>query len=82
MVINTDVDFEFESVKIGKKIELKYIPFSELAIPWNVCLDAAKQNNNGNAKALRTLKKADLNALKSSIAQYGLLKPFEVAETH
>ena len=82
MVINTDVDFEFESVKIGKKIELKYIPFSELAIPWNVCLDTSKQNKKGNAKASRTLKKADLNALKSSIAQYGLLKPFEVSEMH
>ena len=62
MVINTDVDFEFESVKIGKKIELKYIPFSELAIPWNVCLDTSKQNKKGNAKSSRPLKKADVNA--------------------
>jgi hypothetical protein len=78
LLINTDIDLE--SVKFGKKIELKYIPFSELAIPWNVCLESVKQNDNGNAKASRTLKKADLTALKSSIAQYGLLKPFEVAE--
>ncbi len=86
-----------EPVKLGKKIELKYIPFSELAIPWNVCLDnAASQqrnynircsqfsnyvsNNPKNSKAARILKSADLEELKRSVAQYGLLKPFEVAE--
>jgi hypothetical protein len=95
--INTNLNLEFKPVKLGKKIELKYIPFSELAIPWNVSLDTTtsrqnnycikqsrfrtmKQINNGNARASRTLKSADFNALERSIAQFGLLKPFEVAE--
>jgi len=95
--INTNLDLEFKPVKLGKKIELKYIPFSELAIPWNVSLDTTtskqdnygikqspfrniKQINNGNTRASKTLKNADFNALERSIAQFGLLKPFEVAE--
>lgn len=97
LLINTDINLKFEPVTLGKKIELRYIPFSELAIPWNVCLDTAtsKQDNNdakqsrfrakkkidtGHAKVSRILKNADFNALKRSIAQFGLLKPFEVAE--
>jgi len=78
-------------------MELKYIPFSELAIPWNVCVDAVKPRRGGyetiqsgvstsgaigakGSKASKTLKRDDLNALKHSIGQFGLLKPFEVAE--
>jgi len=97
LLINTDIYLEFEPVRLGKKIELRYIPFSELAIPWNVCLDAAmsrqensdirhprfcdiKQIDAGSTKASRILKNSDFNALKNSIAQFGLLKPFEVAE--
>ena len=40
-ISNSNKDFasDYEPVKLGKKIELKYIPFSELAIPWNVCRD-------------------------------------------
>lgn len=97
MLTNADIDLEFEPVRLGKKIELGYIPFSELAIPWNACPDAAtlRQKNSdirqrlfcnnkridaGSAKASRILKNADFNDLKNSIAQFGLLKPFEVAE--
>jgi len=99
VLTETDVDLDLEPIKLGKKIELKYIPFSELAIPWNVCPDttASRQANygakrsrfstigqisTGSAKASRTMKKAEFNALKRSIAQFGLLRPFEVAEMH
>jgi hypothetical protein len=94
---NTDTDLEFKPVRLGKKIELRYIPFSELAIPWNVCPDATtsrqehsvirksrfgdnKRIDAGSAKSSKILKKADLKGLKNSIAQFGLLKPLEVAE--
>lgn len=98
MLADTDVTSEYEPIKLGKKVELKYIPFAELAIPWNASFDMllskknekiaqshflnTEQNNNGNANASRTLNNLNLNALKCSIAQYGLLKPFEVAEMH
>ena len=87
---------DLESVKLGKNIELRYIPFSELAIPWNVCIDSTQPKGNDNgpkqlrvstygaaarrSRASRTLKREDIDALKHSIAQFGLLKPFEVAE--
>ncbi len=98
MLTDSDNALEFEPVKLGKNIELRYIPFSELAIPWNVCLEHAptsrqenrsigqsrfstfKQANPKSPKAVKTLKNGDLETLKRSIAQYGLLKPFEVAE--
>ena len=87
---------DLESVKLGKSFELKYIPFSELAIPWNVRVDSNHHESNGAAakqkrvstygtgpkrsKASKTLKRTDLDALMHSIAQFGLLKPLEVAE--
>jgi hypothetical protein len=90
------VSRDMESVKLGKNIELRYIRFSELAIPWNLNIDSAqRKQSDGGSKQLRistydqattrskgskTLKRADLDALKHSIAQFGLLKPFEVAE--
>jgi hypothetical protein len=95
LVIELDENSELKPIKLGKKIELKYIPFSELAIPWNVCLgeSRSKPENNDvenshpsiikktkNSKQSKTLKVADIDALKRSIAQFGLLKPFEVAE--
>lgn len=85
-------------IKLGKKMELKYISFSELVIPWEICVDSnvepeydgsnAKQlgaltygpMTPASTKALKTLKQDDLEALKASIGQFGLLKPFEVAE--
>jgi hypothetical protein len=84
-----------ESVRLGKNVELRYIRFSELAIPWNVNIDSAKRNHgdsvtksrvstygtpDGRSRAPKTQKRADLDALKHSIAQFGMLKPFEVAE--
>ncbi len=99
MLADSDDDLMFEPIKLGKNIEMRYIPFSELAIPWKVCLNAVdsrqenrsmreprfssfKQANPKNPKATKILKHADLDALKRSIAQYGLLKPLEVAEMH
>jgi ParB/Sulfiredoxin domain len=96
--VNDDTS-EIEMIKLGKNIDLKYIPFSELAIPWNVCLDTAaslqqnqnirnsglfsfKQTNKKDSKASRVLRSADVEELRLSIAKYGLLKPFEVAEMH
>jgi len=98
-MLQTDKDKEITPIKLGKKIELRYIPFSELAIPWNICLDTTasrKQNQNirrsclynfigsnpKNSKASKFLKSNELEHLKHSIARYGLLKPFEVAEMY
>ena len=83
--------------KLGKNIELKYVPFSELAIPWNISIDSIKPKQDSSnttpsgvpihgtittksSKTSKTSKRRDLEALKHSIGQYGLLKPFEVAE--
>jgi len=96
-MLQTDKDNEITPIRLGKKIELRYIPFSELAIPWNICLDttASRQQNQNirhsclynfiesnpkNSKASKFLKSKELEHLKNSIARYGLLKPFEVAE--
>jgi hypothetical protein len=98
-MIQTDKDNEMKPIRLGKKIELRYIPFSELAIPWNICLDtkASRQQNQDirrsclynftesnpkNSKASKFLKSNELEHLKHSIARYGLLKPFEVAEMY
>ncbi len=98
-MIQTDKENEITPIRMGKKIELRYIPFSELAIPWNVCLDttvSGQQNqdirrsrlynliesNPKNSKASKILKSSELEHLKHSIARYGLLKPFEVAEMY
>lgn len=84
-------------IKLGRDIELRYIPFSELAIPWNISVGAVKAKRGRydpiqsgvsahggigarGSKASKTLKREDLDALKHSIGQFGLLKPFEVAE--
>jgi hypothetical protein len=82
-----------EPIKLGKKMELKYIPFSELAIPWEVFTNpyitrdnkhsqvlASGAKTQRNFKPLKTMKRNDLDAVKYSIARFGLLKPFEVAE--
>lgn len=88
---------DLKPVKLGKNIELKFVPFSELAIPWNVSVEAVNPGRNGciakessalpkgkiiakNLKAPKTIKLTELDALKHSIGQFGLLKPFEVAE--
>jgi len=98
-MIQTEKDNEIKPIRLGKKIELRYVPFSELAIPWNICLDTTasrKQNqdirnsclynfmesNPKNSKASKILKSSELENLKQSIARYGLLKPFEVAEMY
>ena len=88
---------KLEPVKLGKNMELKYIPFSELAIPWDVCVDSVKPRDDDcdtkqlgvptygrmaakSSRASKTMKRDALDALKHSIGQFGLLKPFEVAE--
>jgi len=84
-------------IKLGKSMELKYIPFSELAIPWDVSVASVEPRDNDceakqlgvpthgrmaakSSRASKTMKRDDLDALKISIGQFGLLKPFEVAE--
>ena len=95
-MIKTNKENEIKSVRIGKKIEFRYIPFSELAIPWNICPDTTESrqqnqrshlynfiaSNPKNSKASKFLKSNELEHLKQSIARYGLLKPFEVAEMY
>jgi hypothetical protein len=98
-MIQTEKGNEITPIRLGKKIELRYISFSELAIPWSICLDTTAsrqqnqdirrsylynfiQSNSKNSKASRILKSNELEHLKQSIARYGLLKPFEVAEMY
>lgn len=97
MLSDTDNALGIKPVKLGKDVGLRYIPFSQLAIPWNILPNPAalrretrgakqtdfstfRRTNPKNSKAERIWKNGDLEALKRSIAQYGLLKPFEVAE--
>ncbi len=87
------------TVKLGKKMELEYIPFSELVIPWDVCVESKTEPEQGGGghskqpgplaygtitpdslKTLKTMKQDNLDFLKTSIGQFGLLKPLEVAE--
>ena len=49
MIIQTSKNTEIKPIKLGKKIELRNIPYSELAIPWNICIDtttSGKQNQH------------------------------------
>jgi len=89
-----DTSFGLNPIKLGKKMELRYIPFSELVIPWEVGIDSDAEHDGygakqlkaltcetpDNARALKTMKRENLEELKSSIVKFGLLKPFEVAE--
>jgi hypothetical protein len=89
-----------EPVKLGKKAALQYIPFSELVIPWDICVDETAEHDDRGGwtsntpgalalasetgmpdtlASLKALKQEDLEGLKRSIGQFGLLKPFEVA---
>ena len=77
-------------------MELRYIPFSELVIPWDTSINSESENNRNNTKkkgpinhitetpdslkAMKTLKQNELDALKTSIGGFGLLNPFAVAE--
>ncbi len=88
-----------EPVKLGKKMELQYIPFSELIIPWDINVESNTNSEpsgdgdskrlgalaygsmtRGSLKTLKTMKQDNLDTLKTSIGQFGLLKPLEVAE--
>jgi hypothetical protein len=90
---------ELKPTQLGKKMKLQYIPFSELIIPWDVCVDSTLDPEQVEAvdlgragalilgamtpdslKTLKSLKQANLEALKTSIGQFGLLRPFEVAK--
>jgi len=88
---------DLKAVRLGKSMELRYVPFSELAIPWNVSVDPIKANRDSHgrhqsgvptdgatskkrSRPSTTLNRGELDALKHSIGQFGLLKPFEVAE--
>jgi len=90
----SEVIFGLNPVRLGKKIELRYIPFSELVITWEVCIGSQELHSEhdireirpttyetpDSLKKLKTLKRENLEALKSSIVKFGLLEPFEVAE--
>jgi ParB/Sulfiredoxin domain len=88
---------ELKPIKLGKNVELRHIPFSELAVPWNISVNSSAPSYDNHhsqqigattftgkrtkgPKAAVTLKREDLEELTQSLAQYGLLKPFEVAE--
>jgi len=38
---------KLKQARLGKNVELKHIPFSELAVPWSVYVDSTMQRNNG-----------------------------------
>ncbi len=85
-------------IRLGKGMAIQYIPFSQLVIPWDACINSNAESEQDSLsvkqlgiltfgavtpdslKALKTVKQEDLDALKASIGQFGLLKPFEVAE--
>jgi hypothetical protein len=79
-------DSELDCVRLGKRVVLQDIPFSELIVPWEVSVDPGvrlrpfltglPQNN----KAARDVKLVGLDDLVNSIARFGLLKPLDVAE--
>jgi hypothetical protein len=72
-------------VRLGKRVDLLYVPFSELIVPWEVSVDpdvrlrpfvtGVPRNN----KQIRDAKLVGLDDLASSIARFGLLKPLDVA---
>jgi hypothetical protein len=72
-------------VRLGKRVELLYVPFSELIVPWEVSVDPDVRLRPfvtgvpRNGKAIRDAKLAGLDDLASSIARFGLLKPLDVA---
>lgn len=88
---------DLKVVKLGKNMDFRYVPFSELAVPWNVSVDPIKADRdrhsrqwsgvpidvamaNKRSKPPAMLNRGELDALKHSIGQFGLLKPFEIAE--
>ncbi|UCG37370.1 MAG: hypothetical protein JSV64_03610 [Candidatus Bathyarchaeota archaeon] len=40
-----------EPITLGKKIKLEYIPFSELVIPWEVCVDPHRESELGESNS-------------------------------
>jgi hypothetical protein len=84
-----------KQVKLGKNLELKHIPFSELIIPCAIYGNSTMQRNSHHKKtqvsnddiistkklrASKNLKRDDLEILKHSIGRFGLLTPFQIAE--
>ncbi len=75
-----------DCVKLGKKVSLEYVPFSELIVPWEVSVDPNVRlrpfvtelpKNNREAKEAKLVGLADM---VNSIARFGLLRPLDVAE--
>jgi hypothetical protein len=75
-----------DCVRLGKRVVLQYIPFSELIVPWEVSVDPGVRLRPfltevpRNNKAVKDGKLAGLDELVNSIARFGLLKPLDVAE--
>ncbi len=75
-----------DRVKLGKKMSLEYVPFSELIVPWEVSVDPNVRlrpfvtevpKNNRDAKEAKLV---GLDDMVNSIARFGLLRPLDVAE--
>jgi len=75
-----------ERVKLGKKVDLRYVSFSELIVPWEVSVDPNVHLRPfvtelpRNNKAAKEDKLVGLDELVNSIARFGLLRPLDVAE--
>jgi len=89
--MSSEIEMDLGKVRLGKEMELRYISFSELITPWNVCVDAeilnrdkkyAEELSNSGNSISKILKNSEFKDLKCSIAKFGLLEPFEVAEIH
>lgn len=75
-----------DCVKLGKKVALRYVSFSELIVPWEVSVDPNVRlrpfvtelpRNNRDAKGAKLV---GLEDMVNSIARFGLLRPLDVAE--
>jgi hypothetical protein len=75
-----------DCVRLGKRVVLQDVPFSELIVPWEVSVDPSVRLRPfvtgvpRNNKAARDGKLVGLDELVNSIARFGLLKPLDVAE--
>lgn len=75
---------EIQAFKLGKTMELQYIPFIQLINPWRLSYAWEGECSSVtsiplcNSRALKTIKNSDIDALILSIRQFGLLNPLTV----
>lgn len=69
-------------IKLGKRMKLKYIPFSELVSPRimvdTMSITAIQTIPKCNSRSIHTIKTQDIEALMISIKKYGLMNPLTV----